>query len=84
MRSPRNLRLHELGQQGQRLLPAEIAGLGRDDGGDALLHDLDLGADRDLAQDDRGLHLRSLGTSSTKVLAKEWLLPDEKLVNDMR
>jgi hypothetical protein len=40
-----NLRLDELGKLAKRLLPAQIAGFGRDGGRQAGLLDLDLGAD---------------------------------------
>ena len=43
-----DLRLGECGEVAQRLLPAEIAGLQRDHGRQARLHDVDLGSDGDL------------------------------------
>src|SRR6185295_2934803 len=52
-----DLGLHELSQQRQGLLPAEVASLDGDCAGYALLHDGQLRADRHLFQRDRGLHL---------------------------
>lgn len=42
--STRNIRLHQLGQREERLLPAEVAHFRRDHVGDAFLHDRQLGA----------------------------------------
>src|SRR5262245_7814987 len=53
----RDVGLDELRQKSQRLLPAEIASLGRDDSGQALLHDIQLGSAGDSFQCNRRLHL---------------------------
>src|SRR3979409_2679203 len=45
-----NLRLDELRQQRERLLPAEIAGFDRNRARYAFLHDAQLGAERNLLQ----------------------------------
>jgi hypothetical protein len=36
---PRDFRLYQLREQGQRFLPAQVAHLGGDHGGDPFLHD---------------------------------------------
>src|SRR5881394_3749454 len=56
-RDLRNLRLDELGQQGERFLPAEIARFGWDGRRDPFLDDTHLRADGHLLERDRGLHL---------------------------
>ena len=43
-----NLRLDQVGKKSKRLLPAKIAGLGRDDVGNPFLSDVDLGSARHL------------------------------------
>src|ERR1043166_212930 len=53
----RNLRLDETGKQPKRFLPAEIAGLQRNDRGYAFLHDVQLGSAGHLLQRHRNLHL---------------------------
>src|SRR6266850_249250 len=58
--SPRlvwNLRLDQLRELRERILPPKIAGLGRNDGRNAFLHDLQFRADQYLLDADRGLHL---------------------------
>jgi len=52
-----SLLFNQQSQQGQRLLPAEVALLGRNHGRHAFLRDVDFGAAGDGAQVDRGLHL---------------------------
>lgn len=52
----RNLRLNKLRQQHQRLLPAQVAHLGRDRCGHAFLGDAELGAAGHRLQGDGGLH----------------------------
>jgi hypothetical protein len=47
-RSLLDLRLDQHGEVGERLLPAEIAGLKRDRGRQTFMDDVDLGADRPL------------------------------------
>ena len=47
--------LDEAGEVSQRVLPAEIARFHRNDVGKAFLHDVELGADRDLLQRHRHL-----------------------------
>src|SRR6266571_3524623 len=50
------LSLDQLGQQRQRFLPAQIASLARDRGGDSFLGDVQFGSAEHLLQYDRGLH----------------------------
>src|SRR5262245_28122806 len=52
-----DLRLDELREERERLLPTEIAGLHRNHARNALLHDVQLGSARDLLQGHRRLHL---------------------------
>src|SRR5262249_23097762 len=52
-----NLRLDQLRQESQRLLPSQIARLRRNHGRHALLHNAQLRADQDLFQGNRRLHL---------------------------
>ena len=54
---PWNLRFDELRKKGERFLPAEIAGLGRDGLRYPFLHDVDLSTDGHLPQRYRRLHL---------------------------
>src|SRR4030095_8919224 len=56
LRSAWNLGFDELCEQRKRLLPAEIARLGRDGLGDPLLDNAHLGAARDLLQRHGSLH----------------------------
>src|SRR2546425_7264106 len=49
--SIRNFRLDQLRQLRERFLPAEIAGLRRNDLGNAFLHDVQFSPARDLLQD---------------------------------
>src|SRR4051812_18007614 len=53
----RDLGLDELGQEGEGFLPAEVAGFGGDDVGDAFLGDGDVGADGDFPEGDGDEHL---------------------------
>src|SRR5262249_2814775 len=55
--SVRNLRLHQLRQKTERLLPAEIARLWRDDLREPFLHDVHLRSAGHLSQRDRRHHL---------------------------
>src|SRR5262249_16941719 len=52
----RDISLDKIRKECQGLLPAEIAGFGRDDPGDAFLHDIQFPADGDLCEDYRRLH----------------------------
>src|SRR6185503_17828364 len=52
-----NLGFDELRQQRERLLPAEIAGFGRDGAGYAFLHDIQLGPAERLLQGHHSPHL---------------------------
>src|SRR5690349_17775531 len=52
----RNFGFHQLSQQDERLLPAEIAGFGRNGGGNPFLHYAHLGAAEDFFQADGRLH----------------------------
>ena len=52
----RNLRLHELSQEGERLLPAHVAGGCGDHGRDAFLGDIQFGAAEDFLQLHRDVH----------------------------
>lgn len=45
-----DLRLHELSQEGERLLPAHVAGGCGDHGGDAFLGDIQFGTAEDFRQ----------------------------------
>ena len=51
-----NLGLDQLGEEDQRFLPAHIARRGGNDGGHALLRDVQLGAAEDFLQLDGHLH----------------------------
>src|SRR4051794_6959449 len=52
-----NLGLHELAEELERLLPAQVAHLGRDHRGNTFLHDIQIYAARDWRDDDGGNHL---------------------------
>src|SRR5215216_6374622 len=52
-----NLRLDELGQEGEGFLPAQITSLGWNHRWDALLNDVQFSSDGDLLQRDRRDHL---------------------------
>src|SRR5690349_18043020 len=56
-KSPRNLSLHQLPQQHQRLLPPQITHLRRNHLRYPFLHDAHVGPDRHFLEHDRGLHL---------------------------
>jgi hypothetical protein len=55
--SARNLGLDELGKQRERLLPAQVASLGRDGFGYAFLDDVQVDSAGDFRQGNRGRHL---------------------------
>ena len=92
-----NLCLHQLCQQNQRLLPAEIAGFRRNDVRHGFLHDVQLRPQRDLLQRNGDLDLalqvgivEPVGVANAfvryqlKVRAGEGMaLPVPKLVNDI-